>query len=235
MVVEPTEIATRLRDGRRQAHKTQGEIAAASKMPQTTLSQWEQGDIPAAVTQFARVASALGLSSDKILLADMQENELATERQTLPATLADDMMALTRVLIAMHHKAEAQGPGVSPITLFREHAEGLNKHLLGRRDGPAAESQQYSTPLDPQLRAVADLLKNIVRENGAESGSGGRAADALISLLQKASPRTRPVSAPVPPATDSHAATGKESPASSPPKSQNSNPAPSGPKRRMKR
>jgi transcriptional regulator with XRE-family HTH domain len=195
-VVDANELATRLRERRKAAGMNQGQLSAAAEMPQTTLSQWEQGDVPAAIPAFARVALALQETPNDLLLATPKENELARERSGLPAEIADDMMALTRVMVSMHRKAEAQGPGVSPITLFRQHAESLNDRLLGRKqqpDAPAAGSMQSSMPLDQQIRVHAASLVKLAEELPLDSGLRADVARAALVLGKSVAPQTTPV------------------------------------------
>lgn len=217
-------IAERLRDLRKDVGLNQVALVArvntdpsAPILTQQTLSQWENADIPSALHVFTRVALAMGKTPNDLLLAAPHENELARTRERLPVEFADDMMSLTRLLIGMHHKAMAEGPGKSPITIFLEHAENLSPRILGRRAVPAVESPQSSPPHVQELKELVARLSDIAVREGVDSGLRAHVVAAVNTLTQRGALRTPPNSqVEAPAAKDSPGKSGKGSRDSAP-------------------
>ncbi len=131
-VLDGAEIATRLRSVRKEKGLRQNDVCESAQVNQKTLSQWELGDVPESIPVFGRIALALGLTPDSLLIGTPDETALAGARARLAPDLQDDMMAITRDLINLHAAALAQGPGESPITIYREFLDRVVQRATGK-------------------------------------------------------------------------------------------------------
>jgi hypothetical protein len=166
-------------------------VAARAGGEASTIFHWEKGR-EGGCCQVARVALALGLTPDKLLLKESGQEDAAAA-MVKPALSADMRRIVVGLLLMDKLCAGAPHP---PVKVFADHIDGLNRSFLERPAGPLLEPGELPPKLRGDLAGLGQQLDVVLGQIPSDSLLG-RTLDSLLSqIADLRAPRKRQSKAP---------------------------------------
>ena len=120
---------------------TQDAIADRCNLAQSTVSRYLRAQVPAAVSDIPRMALALGLTPNALLMVEADVEVPAN----VPAKCDNAVREIVREIVAMlaelHETAMTEGCPTSPILILRDHVKSIRDTVRDRKSGSASQPE----------------------------------------------------------------------------------------------